>query len=400
MLVRAQDGETVTFTGIPDEPALLLQGVSYIVVEGLVVTDVQGWGRLEGVTHAVVRNNRFAEAQARGTRGGLKLVRSHLNRILDNRFERGNDNVVIQESDRNVVAGNTFVWGRHSLLSIRCGNLNVVRGNAFHNERQKDMEIYDCEGVSDAPVKLNATQRNLVEANWFLLSRGPSEPHNYNGIQYAGQFGVVRRNVFHDVRGGGVRFQVYPQEALYNYGHRVYHNTFVANQCYAVSGSAGGASFGDILVEHNIFYRNVDCAGHDDQTGVENARAVVLRQNALLKAGDAPGFVDAAKDDFRLRPDSPLVDTAGFLTTAVRDGSGTMLPVADVKYFYEGSGAAGEVGDLIQLEGQTARARVVQIDYAGRALLLDRPLAWRAGQGVAQTYEGRAPDPGAFETLP
>jgi parallel beta-helix repeat protein len=390
----------VTLTGITDKPAILVRNASHIVIEGLVVRDVQGWGRLEDATHVVIRGNRFSEAQARGSRGGLKLVRSHLNQITGNRFERGTDSIVVQESDRNVISGNEFTFARHSLLSIRCGSFNVIRGNRFRNERQKAVEIYDCQGVSDAPVRLDATRRNLVEGNRFLLTRGPSQPHKYNGIQYAGQLGIVRRNLFHDVRGGGLAFQVYPQEALHNYGHRVYHNTFVANQCYAVSGSAGtarGAVFADNLVEHNLFHRNLDCAGAPQQTGVREPRAVGLRHNTELAPEEDPGFVNPPAGDFGLRPGSRLVDTAGFLTTAAADGSGTSLPVADPKYFYDGHGIPGEEGDLIQLQGGPERARVVRVDLAAGTLTLDRPLTWRRGQGVGLAYEGRAPDPGAFE---
>ena len=57
----------------------------------------------------------------------------------------------------------------------------------------------------------------------------------------------------------------------------------------------------------------------------------------------------------------------------------------------------GESGDLIQLQGQTLRVRVVHVDYTGNTLTLAEPLTWIAGQGVHLAYTGDAPDAGAFE---
>ena len=57
---------------------------------------------------------------------------------------------------RQLLEDNVFYRGRHSLLSVRCGDFNVFRGNRFDNPDQKSAEIYDCEGVSDAPYELDA----------------------------------------------------------------------------------------------------------------------------------------------------------------------------------------------------------------------------------------------------
>lgn len=385
---RAHPGETVMLTGI-DRPAILLQRRAHVVIQGLTVAGVLGWGRLEDAAHIVIRDSRFSEAQARGTTGGLKLVRSHYNRIVDNSFERGNDSVVIQDSDRNLIAGNVFTWARHSLLSIRCGNFNVIRGNRFHNKRQKAAEIYDCQGVSDAPVKFDATKRNFVEDNVFAFTRGPSQPHKYNGIQYAGQLGVVRRNVFFNNKGGAIHLAVYPPEALDTYGHRIYHNTFYANLCYGLSDA--GAT--DTVVVNNIFYRNGDCHGDAVQTAAD----VDLRRNAVLPSDQDPKFVSEDARDLRLRPESPLADAGAFLTQTVGLGAGITMMVADVSYFYDGHGIEAEVGDLVQLAGGTERARILAIDFASRSLTLDRAMTWQDGQGVTLAYEGHSPDPGAFE---
>ncbi len=390
-------GEKVVITGI-DNPALYLRNVSHIVVEGIAVRDVVGWARLENAHFNVFKNNQFINALARGTTGGFKIVKSHYNQVVNNQFESGNDSVVIQESDRNLLSGNTFRWARHSLVSVRCANFNVVRKNQFHNERQKAMEIYDCEAVSDAPFKLNATKRNLVEYNRFVFTRGPSQPHKYNAIQYSGQYGIVRRNLFYDNQGGGVHFQVYSSEALHNYGNRVYHNTFYRNRCYAVAGSRSmGQFFADNIVINNLLVNNEDCTGHPNQIDVANSDAVIFQHNAVLRPNINPLFVSEGDRDLRLKSESPVIDSGAFLTRTVGTGQGTSMPVKDVLYFSDGFGIQGLKGDLIQLAGSKERARITAIDYVQGVLYLDRELRWADAQGVALAYDGKSPDMGTYE---
>jgi hypothetical protein len=392
----AAPGETVTLTGA-DEPAIYLKGLSHIVIDGFTVTSVVGWARLEDSTDNVVVRNRFSKASATGTTGGVKLVRSHLNRILENSFEDGNDNVVLQESDRNVVQGNVFRLGRHSLLSLRCGNYNVIRGNTFSNPSQKALEIYDCEGVSDAPVLLDATKRNVVEGNVIADTHASSANYKYNAIQYGGQQGIVRRNVFKNNQGGGINFQYYARESLYNNRNRVYNNTFYNNRCFAIVGQSGSRSqFYDNRAIVNLLYLNSDCTGGGAQISIRDPGTVILENNVI--ATSSPGFVDEAGGDFHLAPGSPMIDAGAFLTKAVAAGSGTELPVADASWFYDGHGIPGETGDEIQLEGQREVARVTAVDLAANRLQLDRALTWTAGQGVALRYGGSRPDVGAYES--
>jgi parallel beta-helix repeat protein len=110
-----------------------------------------------------------------------------------------------------------------------------------------------------------------------------------------------------------------------------------------------------------------------------------------------PGFVDAGNEDFRLQQNSQMIDAGAFLTQTVGQGSGKTMQVADAGYFYDGFGIEGEVGDLIQLDGQAATARIIKVDYDYNTLTLDTTLSWIDGQGVSLAYFGNAPDIGKFE---
>jgi hypothetical protein len=392
-------GESVVITGV-DAPAVQLIGRHHIVIQGFTVEDVTGWGRLQDATGNTIRQMVFRRATAGGTTGGLKLVRASGNRIVGNVFEDGNDNVLLQDdSNGNLVVENLFSRARHSLLSIRCSGTNVIRGNTFDNPDQKAMEIFDCEGISDAPVRLNATVRNLVERNTFLRTRPTGRNYAYNAIQHGGQLTNVRRNVFTGAAGGGVNFQYYERESLFVFGNRLNHNTFYGNNCFAVIGVSGAPrEYVENRVINNILYKNRDCEGIGEQVSIRDPQAVILIGNAIET--DDPGFVNEGAGDLHLTESSRLIDTAGPLTNASADGSGTVLPVWDPVPFFDGFGIAGEVGDEIQLLGSGERARIVQINLRERLLMLDRPLTWQQNQGVALAFSGNRPDPGAFEFEP
>ena len=394
---RSHPGERVVFTRI-DGPAIAIQGRSHLVIEGFTVTETHAWIAIEDSHDIVIRKNQFSHANARGSKGGVKLVKSDRNKIVGNVLEDSNDGVTLLESDRNVVEGNDFRTARHSLLAVWCSSFNVVRGNRFANPRQKGVEVHDCDGQYGLPYRMEATKRNLFEDNLFTHTRGSAEFHRYNGIQYAGQMGIVRRNVFFDNQGGALNHHVYPPEAFHNYGHRIYQNTFYANRCYGLRSSTGsGEKFPDTLMRGNLFYRNVDCTGAAIQAAMPAPEEFERAGNVLIRASDDPGFVDVAKLDLRLRSNSRLVNTGVFLTRTGRAGTGAQLPVEDVWFFYDGFGIRGEVGDVIQLAGTRQRARVLAVDYVTGTLKIDRDLSWEAGQGVSLAFEGTAPEPGAYE---
>jgi parallel beta-helix repeat protein len=395
LIFRRYSNEIATITGI--SPGILLVKKEYIEIDGITVTDVSGWARLEDSRNITIRNSVFRRATATGTTGGVKLVRSSDNRLVSNTFDDGNDNMILVDSaDRNLIQGNTFQEGRHSLLSVRCSNFNVFRSNSFSNTKQKAIEIYDCEGTStDTPYRLDATKHNLFELNSVTKTLASDLDHRYNGIQHGGQQTIVRRNIFRNNDGGAVSYQGYADESLYVYGNRMYSNTFFANRCHGIIGSSGTANFRDQIVKNNLLYKNVTCSGGPEQTRIVDPNAVVLINNAIETI--APGFANEAGNDFHLAAGSRMIDAGVALTNSAAAGSGTSLRVQDASNFYDGYGIPGEVGDTIQFVGGPAVAVVISIDYATNTLTLDRSLAWSAGAGVSLKYSGARPDVGAFE---
>jgi hypothetical protein len=111
-----------------------------------------------------------------------------------------------------------------------------------------------------------------------------------------------------------------------------------------------------------------------------------------------PKFVNSGAGDFQLDKKSPLIDAGAFLTVTAGAGEkSNEMRVRDPGYFYDGFGIEGEIGDVIQLQGQKENARIKRIDPKNGQITLDRPLSWKDGQGVALAYTGTGPDIGAFE---
>ncbi len=104
-------------------------------------------------------------------------------------------------------------------------------------------------------------------------------------------------------------------------------------------------------------------------------------------------------ESFELQSNSSMIDSGSFLTTTASSGSGNTIRVNDANYFYDGFGIDGEVGDTIQLEGQTTTARIIDVNYDTNNITINKSLSWSANQGIGLAYNGNAPDIGANESL-
>ena len=471
------DGHTITFkadgqvalTGAAYDPRVAappldgyeyfgpiwLEEKNFIIIDGISVRYTEGYARFLRANNNTIQNCHFYN-ESRSHPGlwiqSMHFFESHDNKILNNTLEGGDDVMGLIHSDRNLVENNRYYSGTHVLLTIKCGSYNIVRNNYFNNQLQKIMEVLDCEQPTmadsrNAPFNqdravVNSTKYNLIENNTFAYTP-PHATRRYSGIQYAAQNGIIRRNLFYDINGGGLGTGVYDYEAEFNEHNRVYNNVFYNNNFGGIShGYNGGRDppnevplWDDDIYKNNILYRNlgpqilvfgwcdVNCPRmrgfYFENNNIFNKSAgervfiyssneltfdyplseVASRYPSLFSNNLEinPGFVDENNHDFRLQVGSLMIDNGTFLTRTAGSGSGTSMRVQDASYFFDGFGIEGEQGDLIQLENTTEAAMVVDIDYANNILVLSSPLAWNAGQGVSLAYAGRGPDIGAFE---
>lgn len=458
IIFRSYGSEIVTVTG-SNPYTIDFEDKSYITFEGLNIDYVSGWARILDSDHIILRSNNFTRIS--GSQWlGLVFVNSSDNKIVDNIIIGGDDNLHFVYSHRNLIEGNRIEDAGHTLMAIKCGNNNVVRDNYFYNQEQKAMEIFDCNDETTYTVRhtyVDSTKHNLVEDNIFAYTAEdwPGDKSGpFNGIQYAGQEGVIRNNVFYNNGGGGIGLTTYGDEAEYNTHNRIYNNVFYGNNFggMSISSSWSSYTFEDNIIKNNIFYKNnfENWGGVYDSFGWSNADkmpfqifterngasdGVIIQNNNIVgeNLGDnhvlghaddyensihsghsladyqsayssvyldnielGPGFVNAENNDFQLTSESDMIDAGAYLTTVI-GGSGTTLIVEDSSYFYDGFSIEGETGDLIQLEGQSETARIVDIDYSTNTMSLDKSLTLTNGLGVSLAYAGDGPDIGAFE---
>ncbi len=458
--------EVVEITGESLSPAIWIEKKDYIAIEGLQVREVRRWLNALGSNYLIVKNNVFERALDSGgsSKTGVFLQQCHYAKILNNELhDTTQDNLYVQESDYNLVEGNNFTKGFHVLWTFKCSNYNIIRNNYMHNELQKIGEIYDCENTgfgSEEFPKMNSyddSKYNIVENNVFAFTPSSGDSSPYSGIQYAGQYGIIRNNLFYDMTGPGLSLSIYGGEASYCYENRIYNNVFHDNRLGAIGApeevtAAPGAIPPDVIfsnqkIVNNIFYEN-EFALNDTRwewyeelkdnvvhiitgresdilfdnnnffpSAEEDLYAFVFgvrsstfnrapkplswwedNKNSLIKNSlqENPDFYNPTARDFHLYEGSPMIDAGAFLaTTTISGTSNTIMDVDDAGWFTDGFGVVP--GDTIQLEGQSDWAIISSVDYANNILTLDRPLTWEAQQGVSLPYSGPKPDLGAFE---
>jgi hypothetical protein len=319
------------------------------------------------------------------------------------------------DSDYNLFDGNRFFHGGHHVLE-HYGSYSVFRNNIFHNEEWNTCTHAETGNlcgnrniiIDGDPVSV---RWNVFDGNRIAFSGVPIDSTTVSSFGIRTPFNIVRRNLFYYNDGPGIALETYTYFPHNVDRNHIYHNAFFHNGFNLVAAAPsdyrygillaerGGATIDNVIIKNNAFYDNKNGA---IIFGSGAARSAQIVANNWEQTGD-PLFVSTTVGspssttlpDLHLQATSPLINAGGFLTTTASAGSGTVMFVVDSGYFTDGFGIIE--GDLIQLQGQTARARILNIDYSTSKMTLDTSLTWTAGLGVALAYEGSAPDIGAYE---
>lgn len=315
-------------------------------------------------------------------------------------FDIGREAVTDDDSFYNLVEDCHFYYAGHHVLAT-WSKYSVIRNNYFHNEIWGEHQ----RGYRDVITHGMATGWNLFEGNRFAFADRSS------GMALRSENNIFRRNMFYLNGNGAIQIVGHsggyklPENCLV-YNNAFYHNGWEAD--YApFSGAIYFADWNNVgplegnEFKNNIFFDNKGGAFSYDSDVPE--RISIMENNY---EGD-PDFVFddsiqyspfGPKPDFHLEQDSPCIDAGVALTTITSpSGSGRTFEVENPWYFYDGWTIPGEIGDLVQLEGDSVQARVIDVDYETGEISVDTSLTWTQDQGISLAYNGAAPDIGAYE---
>jgi hypothetical protein len=420
---------------------ILLDGKSYIVVQGINFYNLDKflWIQNNANQNTIAYCN-FDQGRNVGWSGSKIFSSSQHNWVHHCRFSNygyytdddigcildiGNEESTIDLTSYNLIENNVMYHGGHHVLGVY-GMYNVIRNNYFHNEpwslgtpeSDRGAVMYGNRNLSFSGYLVNSG-RNLFAGNRVAYSSDPSDNIGASGMALNTAYNIVRRNYYYHNDRAGVSMSLtssYYSDIIYN---KVYNNTFFHNGIntedpidHMNSGIGFGLYSGNHVIQHNgiqnnLLYRHrvpydsyhVNLAdqffaGNWDGDTQGDPKFV----NANTDLGDP---MDASLPDLRLESNSPCKDAGTYLTTVTSpSGSGSAFQVVDAGYFMDGWGITGVQGDEIQLFGSAQRARITALDYSTNMITVDRILTWTQNQGISLSYEGEAPDAGAYEIVP
>lgn len=418
------NNDKVTITDVKE--AVNVSDRNYIVIDGITMLNTIGsWVYMNNSKHNVIKNCHMEES---GTWCGICMTNgADYNKILNNTLigrYAPDDLIMAKGAMYNLFEGNDFSYGPHVSLEFQgdvTNRWNIVRDNTFRNPYHTSLNMW--KNSDNTLVENNIILDSGEDHQNIPLPPGGGKDYrqrdrnmarrDHGGIQIGSSNCIVRNNVF--INNGSFGYHGYGDSLPYN--NRIYNNTFnknyrgvYTNTSYPVHGN---------VIKNNIFFKNreYEISRHSgtpngDRYINNNVKGAPLLFEDVVYSSvfeldskykdfwqnnyeKDPQFVDGNNRNLHLKPTSPMIDAGASLTRTVDRGNGRNVEVEDASYFTDGWGVIE--GDLIQLEGQTKRVRIVKIDYKNRVITVDCTLSWRKGQGVSLPYKGVAPDVGAYE---
>jgi hypothetical protein len=322
-----------------------------------------------------------------------------------------NDGITIHQDGSGNYPGDYYLLENNIIGECQEGSIDafsdyhVFRNNICFNNEEDAFQI-DCPG-----------DHILIENNLCfgmarngILSFGISEPGSTGGT-------IVRNNIVYDnvkycFMGGPQRTAIYnntilnseTRSEMYFYEEpsegSTYKNNIIYNELYTSEVRFGTTALPNTI---EMDYNNYSVISPDSLIfgiAVTNEHHTLAEMQGIYdKELNSfildPGFIDLANKDFHLAPDSPCIDAGDFLTRTTGGGSGTQIPVENSIYFFDGNGIVE--ADSIQLEGQSQKLKIVNIDDENGIITVNQNVSWDPGTGVSLAYNGTAPDIGAYE---
>ncbi len=426
--------------GNPAQGAVFLTGGKYIEIDGFAfaVAPKASWMRITDAEFIRVRNSSFDGCEIYNP---IDCRNVRYSRFENLRFTRGlnTHNGFVHcdmwnnyRSSYNVYDGfHISRFGHRPLGFAPDCPYNVVRNSIFDCRWGRNFEFfstpfilmekcfvtnsYDGSGSADGRSKIffqnSIFRRNVMFRNWAA----PLVFNSYKDSYQHDMIHVLKNNrfyfnTFYRNQDAGIELYEYWGKDV-NYPTLV-DNKFVNNiftesnldgdrLAFLVDGSRE-------LDRSNLIYRNLLSGSADDfvfKFGKPEGLVLTLAEAEKKYPGQIfdnlafdPGFVDPARDDFRLKAGSRAIDAGIPLARTVEAATGKVIKVSDAAFFYDGFGIPGETGDELMIGPGRQLARVTGRDLKENTLHLDREVTVAKGDAVTLRYEGKAPDLGAYES--
>ncbi len=435
-------GAIIDGTGFTAKSTVTIKNKSYIEIEGFEIqnSDDMGIGVFstpgQTCSNIKIHNNKIHDVLKSGIWIEGNQTNPSYSYIIGNTVSNtGLGGIVLWNNFAGyyLIDGNeVFNWqGTNNFDGIQVGDspYTVVRNNTVHDGGYAHVasDFIDVGGEGSLPV--SNTHHHLVEDN-LVYHTNPGPTHT-GAMKFNNRptYAIMRHNKAYGV-----------QLAFYEQPHKnctVYRNTVVNTASHPLqfwNNLIPGVTYQGIAVENNIF--GFGFGLFHGQSLMDGSPTSILMNNNMYRSssrwfwttdtidgsydvhlsdteyqrwrtetGQEPTntgvhttlpiekiFTEATQLDFSPAAGSPAINNASAITTTLGSGNGTILPVKNSDYFYDGYDGLTD-GDLIQI-GSGSIARIIEINETTHEITLDRTINWNHAEPV--NLAGRTKNIGAI----